>query len=137
MSNSKTKMTRKQYFEILEVLETADNKLRNFETEIFGNTEDKDKKVLAKRNKLKDEKEGIKRQVKTIIISVDCEENKEGNVEAGGPPFLGYDFLVEESKVEEMRHYISVLIKKHKQPLIRTYVRYEEELKYERPQVGT
>ena len=68
---------------------------------------------------------------KALIISVDCERNDVESVVAGGPEHLGYDFIVQETDVEEMRHKIALLIKKNNQPLIRTYVRYDEKLRTE------
>lgn len=68
---------------------------------------------------------------KALIISVDCEKNNSKDVMAGGPEYLGYDFVVKEEDVEEMRHKIAVLIKKQNQPLIRTYVKYNENIKAE------
>lgn len=85
------------------------------EVELERYSEDKQEKCLGK----------------ALIISVDCEKNNGKDIMAGGPDYLGYDFVVKEEDVEEMRHKIAVFIKKQNQPLIRTYVKYDENIKIE------
>lgn len=52
-------------------------------------------------------------------LVIDCEENDIVDIRCGGPRILGYDFYVEDDKVDELIEFIKDCLKKYKQPLMR------------------
>ena len=54
-----------------------------------------------------------------IHFGVSCEHNDSVDIRAGGPPVLGYDFIVSPDEDEgEMKEFIKECIKKYKRPFI-------------------
>lgn len=51
-------------------------------------------------------------------IVVDCEENDIVDIKCGGPRILGYDFYVEDKKVDELIEFVKETLKKYHQPLM-------------------
>ena len=54
-------------------------------------------------------------------IEIDCQENDPADIRIGGAEYLGYDFYVESTQVEEMKKYIIETCKNLKVPIINIY----------------
>ena len=53
-----------------------------------------------------------------VKIVVDCEENNIIDIKCGGPRILGYDFFVEDEKVDDLIVFIKETLRKYHQPLM-------------------
>lgn len=66
--------------------------------------------------------------VKCQRIAVDCVANDPVDIGSGGPEYLGFDFNVRETEVEEMKKFIEVTLETLKIPLANLYVCGTKEL---------
>ncbi len=64
----------------------------------------------------------MKNDVKCSIISIDIEENDPVDVRAGGPYYLGYDYVVKASEAEEIMDFIKDIFNKTNRKYISIYI---------------
>lgn len=60
-------------------------------------------------------------RVKCSTISVDCAHNDPVDIRCGGPEYLGFDFFVKQEDVQEMMHYIILLLARLEVPMLSIY----------------
>ena len=60
-------------------------------------------------------------KIECCRIYVDCQENDPVDIKCGGPACLGYDFLVDKSKVDEMMDFIKETCNKLDVPILALY----------------
>lgn len=85
---------------------------------IFQKPMTEEKIVYTEEEKRMKEDETI---VKTSVVCVRCKRNDRGDIKAGGPEYLGYIFLVETEKAEEMTQFIQEKLKENGQPLLHLF----------------
>lgn len=73
-----------------------------------------------------------KNLINCLIISVDCVPNESVDIRFGGPQFLGFDFIVEEENVQEMKMFIIMSLQNFGIPLINICISKKTELPREK-----
>ena len=70
----------------------------------------------------------MKNKVNCTNICVECVANDPVDIRCGGPKYLGFDFPVKDTELEEMKSFIYDTLEEAEVPIIRMYLGAKKEL---------